>query len=88
MDHRAFKGSRAQQPADKKPGKSSWRDLDVMTFRRQAQDAEAAKLVRLRTLRLAKEAAEKEAAEKEALAQAEAAAAAKGPARRAKPAKA
>jgi hypothetical protein len=88
MDHRAFKGSRTSPPADRKPGKSSWRDLDVMTFRRQAQDAEAAKLVRLRTLRLAKEAADKEAADREALVQAEAAAAGKAATRRAKRAKA
>jgi hypothetical protein len=55
------KNALARQLAEDKFSKNKQRDLDVMGHQRQLQDAATAKLIRLRTLRLAKEAAEREA---------------------------
>ena len=57
------KDSEARRRAEEKFVKARQREDDVMNSQRQLQQAEAAKLVRLRALRLAKEAAEKQAAE-------------------------
>ena len=57
------KDSEARRRAEEKFVKAQQREHDVMNSQRQLQQAEAAKLVRLRALRLAKEAAEKQAAE-------------------------
>jgi len=57
------KDSEARRRAEEKFVKARQREDDVMNSQRQLQQAEAAKLVRLRALRMAKEAAEKQAAE-------------------------
>ena len=57
------KDSEVRRRAEEKFAKARQREDDVMNSQRQIQQAEAAKLVRLRALRMAKEAAEKQAAE-------------------------
>ena len=81
MEHQGSKASEARQRAEDKFAKTKKRDAEVMDFQRQRQNAEQAKLQRLRTLRLAKE-----AADRESLAKAEAQAALTAP--KAKPRKA
>ncbi|MFI5018962.1 MAG: hypothetical protein ACHQHK_13520 [Dongiales bacterium] len=74
MDYGASKNASVRRRAEDKFAKAKQRDMDVMGHQRQLQQAEAAKLIRLRALRLAKE-----AADRDALAKAEAEALAAGP---------
>ena len=74
MDYGASKNASVRRRVEDKFAKAKQRDMDVMGHQRQLQQAEAAKLIRLRALRLAKE-----AADKDALAKAEAEALAAGP---------
>lgn len=60
MEHQGSKSFEARQRAEDKFTKAKKRDAEVMNFQRQRQDAEQTKLVRLRALRLAKEAADRE----------------------------
>ncbi len=62
MEYTTSKSEEARRRAEEKFAKDKRRDEEVMTFQRQIQEAEAAKLLRLRALRLAKEAADREAA--------------------------
>jgi hypothetical protein len=80
MDYGASKNASVRRRAEDKFAKAKQRDMDVMGHQRQLQQAEAAKLIRLRALRLAKE-----AADKDALAKAEALAAGPKPKRVRKP---
>jgi hypothetical protein len=59
----ASKDSEARLRAEEKFAKAQRRETDIMNGQRQLWQAEADKLVRLRALRLAKEAAEKQVAE-------------------------
>lgn len=59
----ASKDSEARLRAEEKFAKAKRRETDIMDGQRQLWQAEADKLVRLRALRLAKEAAEKQVAE-------------------------
>ena len=60
MEHQGSKAFEARQRAEDKFTKAKKRDAEVMSFQRQRQDAEEAKFLRLRALRLAKEAADRE----------------------------
>jgi hypothetical protein len=60
MEHQGSKALEARQRADDKFAKAKKRDAEVMNLQRQHQNAEQAKLQRLRALRLAKEAADRE----------------------------
>ena len=60
MEHQGSKAFEARQRAEDKFAKAKKRDAEVMNFQRQRQDAEQTKLLRLRALRLAKEAADRE----------------------------
>jgi hypothetical protein len=59
MEGQVSKISAARQRAEEKFAKAEQRDAEIRAIHRQRQDAEAAKLVRLRSLRLAKEATER-----------------------------
>jgi hypothetical protein len=61
MDYGASKNASVRRRAEDKFAKAKQRDMDVMGHQRQLQQAEAAKLIRLRALRLAKEAADRDA---------------------------
>jgi hypothetical protein len=74
MEHQGSKAAEARQRAEGKFAKAKKRDAEVMDFQRQRQNAEQAKLQRLRALRLAKE-----AVDRESLAKAEAEAALTAP---------
>lgn len=63
MSDMASNDSEVRRRAEEKFAKAQQRESDIMNSQRQLQKVEADKLVRLRTLRLAKEAAEKQAAE-------------------------
>jgi hypothetical protein len=73
MEFGESKNAETRRRAEQKFAKAKQREQDVMSFQRQAQQVEAAKIERLRALRLAKEASDRVAL---ALAEAEAAAAA------------
>ena len=60
MEHQGSKVFEARQRAEDKFAKANKRDAEVMDLQRQRQNAEQAKLQRLRALRLAKEAADRE----------------------------
>ena len=80
MEHFLSKNGEVRRRAEEKFAKATQRDQDVMVYQREIQQAEVDKLLRLRALRLAKEAADKDVHE---LAQAETPA----PAQKAKPAR-
>ena len=61
MEFGTSKNAETRRRAEEKFAKAKQRDQDVMSFQRQAQQAEAAKIQRLRALRLAKEAADRDA---------------------------
>ena len=61
MQFGTSKNAETRRRAEEKFAKAKQRDQDVMSFQRQAQQAEAAKIQRLRALRLAKEAADRDA---------------------------
>ncbi len=74
MEFGASKNAETRRRAEQKFAKAKQREEDIMSFQRQAQQAEAAKFQRLRALRLAKEASDRDAlvrAEAEAAAAAE-----------------
>jgi predicted acylesterase/phospholipase RssA len=84
LEQHAKKSTMGRQRAEDRLIKSKRRDEEVMDFQKRRQGAEEAKLTRLRSLRLAKE-----AVDREALAKAKAEEAAQPPVkrtRRAKPA--
>jgi hypothetical protein len=58
------KSQEAGRRAAEKSAKARQREQDIMGFQRRQQDAESAKLLRLRALRLAKLAAEHEEVER------------------------
>ena len=60
MENPGSKAADARQRAEAKFTKAKQRDEEVMDFQRRRQEAEEAKLLRLRSLRLAKEAADRE----------------------------
>ena len=60
MEQHAKKSTMGRQRAEDRLIKSKRRDEEVMDFQKRRQGAEEAKLTRLRTLRLAKEAADRE----------------------------
>lgn len=61
MEQHAKKSTMGRQRAEDRLIKSKRRDEEVMDFQRRRQGAEEAKLTRLRSLRLAKEATDREA---------------------------
>jgi len=77
LEQHAKKSTMGRQRAEDRLIKSKRRDEEVMDFQKRRQGAEEAKLTRLRTLRLAKE-----AADRETLAKAKAEEAAQAPVKR------
>jgi hypothetical protein len=63
MDFKEARNAEARRRGEEKFAKAKRRDTDIMEYQRQIQAAETAKFIRLRALRLAKEAADKQAAE-------------------------
>ena len=61
------KKAAARQRSEDRFAKNRQRDLDVMDLQRRIHEAETAKLIRLRGLRLAKEATDREAEARSAL---------------------
>jgi len=60
LEHPRSKSSEARLRAEDKFAKANRRDAEVMDFQRRIREDEEAKLLRLRSLRLAKEAADRE----------------------------
>ena len=60
MEHSLSKKAEVRRRAEENFAKATQRDQDVMVYQHQMQQAEVDKLLRLRALRLAKEAADKD----------------------------
>ena len=64
MEHFLSKNAEVRRRAEEKFAEATQRDQDVMVYQREIRQAELDKLLRLRALRLAKEAADKDVHER------------------------